>query len=97
MKIIPLTEKEKINTGPVLIYFWAPFFKETALELDRFKELENNTFVKFYEVDADKKNCFNEKFKIKIVPSIVMLNNGVVVNRIKGTSYCREFIEDLLK
>lgn len=96
-----LNESDFITTGITVVKFWAAWCgpcKKISPLLDKL-EPEFPT-IKFLSVDIDRVPSLAQKYKIKMLPTIVILKNGREVNRANGlvlTEPLRKIFKDAIK
>lgn len=78
----------KVEHGLYVIKFWATWcmpckaYAPTIEKLD--EEFENISFI---SIDVDQVPELAQKFKIKSLPSLVIIKDGVEVDRVLGATY----------
>ena len=82
-------EKEVMNSDkPVLLDFWAEWCMPCRLMEPVFEELSNEFAgkVKFGKVNVDTEGSLANRFGITGIPTLLMIKNGKIVDRIVGFS-----------
>jgi len=77
--------KQQTKTGLFLVDFWAPWCapcKMIAPILNEISEKENN--VTIAKVNVDNQQQIAQKFKIRNIPTLVMMYNGKEIKRFTG-------------
>ena len=88
MKVVELTEeeyKDKVKEGRVLVDFYADWCgpcKMLSPLVDQVAE-ETNT-CKFYKVNIDNAPNISEELEIMAVPTLLVYNNGEIVDKAVG-------------
>lgn len=77
----------EIESGLYVIKFWATWcgpckkMEPTLLQLESEFEM-----MKFISIDVDQVPTLAQKYRIKTLPTLLLLNNGKEVNRVTGMS-----------
>ncbi|MEB3341120.1 thioredoxin domain-containing protein [Okeania sp.] len=87
--ILPVEEKNfkkevLESTKPVLVHFWAPWCglcKMIVPQLVKFQS-EWNGHLKLIGVNADQSLRLASKYQLKTLPTLILFENGQIVNRI---------------
>jgi len=87
--ILPVEEKNfktevLESTKPVLVHFWAPWCglcKMIVPQLVKFQS-EWNGHLKLIGVNADESLKLASKYQLKTLPTLILFENGQIVNRI---------------
>ena len=96
-----LNESDFITTGTTVVKFWAAWCgpcKKISPLLDKL-EPEFPT-IKFLSVDIEQVPTLAKKYKVKMLPTIVILKNGREINRVNGlvlTEPLRKAFKDAIK
>ena len=101
-KILTLNNKSFANAtrkGTVLVDFWAPWCgpcKMIAPILNEVAE-EMHGEVKIGKVNVDHNQPLAKKFKVRNIPTMIVFNDGVEVERIVGMKSKKALIKQLIK
>jgi len=101
MSVLEITkenyEDEVVKSDkPVLIDFWAPWCGPCRMILLIIEELSNeNSTAKFGKVNVDRQPELAQMFSIRSIPTLVVIKNGEMVNRIVGVRP-KAVIEEML-
>lgn len=82
---VPPEVTAKLNGGTGVVEFWATWCGpciEMKPVLDQYEE-ESGTVI--YRVDVDENPKLADHFKIDSIPAMIVIKNGVVVDRVVGS------------
>lgn len=77
----------QVSSGLYLVKFWATWCGPCKRMEPVLKQLESEfTMLNFLSVDVDQAPTLAQKFRVKTIPTLLIINNGVETNRIVGLS-----------
>jgi thioredoxin 1 len=77
----------QVSSGLYLVKFWATWCGPCKRMEPMLKQLESEfTMLKFLSVDVDQTPTLAQKFRVKTIPTLLIINNGVETNRVVGLS-----------
>jgi thioredoxin 1 len=87
LKILDKAEEFNVDSGLFAVKFtadWCGPCKKHQPNIDKMEQEFPN--VQFLSVDIDLIPNFNEKYKVKSIPLLLLIKNGVEVKRITGVT-----------
>ena len=87
------------NKGIVIVYFWAEWCSKCKIASPMFEKIKEETpNIKFCKLNIDKdKNNTAKKLGVMTLPTIIIFNNGIEINRLIGLineKELKEFIKE---
>lgn len=77
----------QVDTGLYVIKFWATWCGPCKKMEPTLSILESEfEAIKFISVDVDQIPTLAQKYRIKTLPTLLLINNGQEINRISGMS-----------
>jgi|SRR3990167_4659241 len=74
-----------VDSGLVAVKFWATWCAPCKRMTPIFERVESEfNNVKFFSVDVDQVSSIVQRYRVKMVPTILLLDGGKEVNRING-------------
>jgi thioredoxin-like negative regulator of GroEL len=67
------------------LYFTADWCNPCERTRPIVEELNKDSFVKFQFIDADDNGDLCKKFEIKAIPTFILIEDGVEINRMNGS------------
>ncbi|SRR6266404_8152314 len=87
MKKLDKAEDFNISSGLFAVKFtaeWCGPCKKQQPNIDKMEQEFPN--VQFISIDIDEIPTFNSKYKVKSIPLLVLIKDGVEINRISGVT-----------
>lgn len=76
-----------------VLYFTADWCNPCKKVKPIVEEINKDSIIKFKIVDVDSATDLVKSFEIKSVPTFILIDNGVVVNRITGAQTKEQLLE----
>lgn len=77
----------QVDAGLTVVKFWATWCGPCKKMEPTMSQLESEfTMMKFLSVDVDQVPSLAQKFRIRTLPTILVLKDGAEVNRVSGMS-----------
>ncbi|HVI40816.1 MAG TPA: thioredoxin family protein [Anaerovoracaceae bacterium] len=77
----------QVDAGLTVVKFWATWCGPCKKMEPTMNQLESEfTMMKFLSVDVDQVPSLAQKFRIRTLPTILVLKDGAEVNRVTGMS-----------
>lgn len=75
----------KVSSGIVAVKFWATWCGPCKRMNPIVDKMESEfEFVKFLSIDVDQVPSIAQRYKIRALPTLIILKNGKEINRING-------------
>ena len=88
---------EEVSTGVTIVDVWAPWCGPCTAMTPIFEQLSDEfTNIKFMKSNIDDVPVFARKYKIKSVPTFIILEDGIVREQITGLVTIT-FLRDVLR
>ncbi len=91
--------KDEIFGDFVLLYFWAPWCGPCRVMNLTINELASQEFpnIQFCKINADREDKLVQYFKIKTVPTFMIVKKGEILSTFSGLTTKSELINKLQK
>lgn len=77
----------QVSSGLYLVKFWATWCGPCKRMEPTIKQLESEfNMIKFLSVDIDQTPTLAQKYRIKTIPTLLLIKDGTEINRIVGLS-----------
>lgn len=92
IKLNPTVEEfnEITSSGKTLVDFWAGWCGPCRSQAPIVEEIANTTDIKLIKIDVDKDDTLPFDFQVSSIPTLVLFENGVVIERFVGLTSADE-------
>ena len=92
IKLNPTVEEfnEITSSGKTLVDFWASWCGPCRAQAPIVEDLANTTEIKLVKIDVDSDDTLPMDFQVSSIPTLVLFENGVVVERFVGLTSAAE-------
>lgn len=81
---------EITSSGKTLVDFWAGWCGPCRVQAPIVEELANTTDIKLVKIDVDVDDTLPMDFQVSSIPTLVLFEDGVVVERFVGLTSAAE-------
>lgn len=75
------------SSGLYLVKFWATWCAPCKRMEPTIKQLESEfNMINFLSIDVDQTPALAQKFRVKTIPTLLLIKNNIEINRVAGLS-----------